>query len=40
MKIDSLGKIVIDNDKVKEVCRKYVEKLLNEEIVWDIHILH
>jgi hypothetical protein len=29
------GKIEVDGDRVKEVWRKYMEKLLNEENVWD-----
>jgi len=29
------GKVVVANDQVKEVWRKYMDKLLNEENTWD-----
>jgi len=32
---DANGKVLVENDQVKEVWRKYVEKLLNEENTWD-----
>ena len=32
---DASGKVLVENDHVKEVCRKYVEKLVNEENTWD-----
>jgi hypothetical protein len=32
---DTDGKIVVDDEKIKELWRKYYEKLLNEEFDWD-----
>jgi len=32
---DAKGKVLVENDKVKEEWRKYMEKLLNEENAWD-----
>ena len=32
---DANGKVLVENDQVKEEWRKYVEKLLNEENTWD-----
>jgi len=29
------GKVLVENDQVKEEWRKYMEKLLNEENTWD-----
>jgi len=29
------GKVLVENDQVKEVWRKYMDKLLNEENTWD-----
>jgi len=31
---DANGKVLVENDQVKEVWRKYMEKLLNEN-TWD-----
>jgi len=35
MSKDANGKVLVENYQVKEVCRKYMEKLLNEENTWD-----
>ena len=32
---DANGKVLVENDQVKEEWRKYMEKLLNEENTWD-----
>jgi len=32
---DAKGKVLVENDQVKEEWRKYMEKLLNEENTWD-----
>ena len=32
---DASGKVLVENDQVKEEWRKYMEKLLNEENTWD-----
>ena len=32
---DANGKVLVENDQVKEEWRKYIEKLLNEENAWD-----
>jgi len=32
---DTNGKVLVENDQVKEEWRKYMEKLLNEENTWD-----
>jgi len=32
---DAYGKVLVENDQVKEEWRKYMEKLLNEENTWD-----
>ena len=32
---DANAKVLVENDQVKEECRKYMEKLLNEENTWD-----
>jgi len=32
---DANGKVLVENDQVKEEWRKYMEKLLNEENAWD-----
>ena len=32
---DANGKLLVENDQVKEEWRKYKEKLLNEENTWD-----
>jgi len=32
---DATGKVLVENDQVKEEWRKYMEKLLNEENTWD-----
>ena len=36
---DCEGNIVVDQDDVKEVWRKYFDKLSNEEFVWDCNTL-
>ena len=32
---DANGKVLVENDQVKEEWRKYMEKLLNAENTWD-----
>jgi len=32
---DASGKVLVENDQVKEEWRKYMEKLLNEENTWN-----
>ena len=32
---DANEKVLVEHDQVKEECRKYMEKLLNEENTWD-----
>jgi len=32
---DTNGKVLAENDQMKEIWRKYVEKLVNEENTWD-----
>ena len=32
---DANGKVLVENDQVKQEWRKYMEKLLNEENTWD-----
>ena len=32
---DANGKVLVENDQLKEEWRKYMEKLLNEENTWD-----
>ena len=31
---DANGKVLVENNEVKEVWRRYIEKLLNEENTW------
>ena len=32
---DANGKVLVENNQVKEEWRKYMEKLMNEENTWD-----
>ena len=29
------SKVVVDNEEIKKICKDYMERLLNEENVWD-----